>query len=82
MGPPMTEEEFLRYVAGVDWRFAKSVPNWPHFYIVEKELDDQEAFRAAIHSGDHPCYVSLHPGQWGRVRMGEQVDFGLRQGCL
>ena len=47
MGQPMTEEEFLRYVARVDWRFAKSVPNWPHFYIVEKELDDQEAFRAA-----------------------------------
>ena len=43
----MKEEQFLRYVDRVQWRFAKSVPNWPHFYIVEEELADQEDFRAA-----------------------------------
>ena len=43
----MNEREFLKFTDHVDWRFAKSVPNWPHFYIVENELTDQEAYRAA-----------------------------------
>lgn len=43
----MNEELFTGFVEQVAWRFAKSVPNWPHFYIVEKELKDQEAFREA-----------------------------------
>jgi hypothetical protein len=43
----MNQERFLAFVDQVTWRFAKSVPNWPHFYIVEKELKDQEAFREA-----------------------------------
>jgi hypothetical protein len=43
----MNEEEFLKFAGSVDWRFAKSVPNWPHFYIVESELSDREAFKAA-----------------------------------
>lgn len=43
----MNEREFLKFAVHVGWRFAKSVPNWPHFYIVEKELTDQEAYRAA-----------------------------------
>ena len=43
----MNNEGFSEFAARVDWRFAKSVPNWPHFYIVEKELEDQESFRAA-----------------------------------
>lgn len=46
-GNAMNENAFLGFVDQVDWRFAKSVPNWPHFYIVEEELADQEAFRAA-----------------------------------
>jgi hypothetical protein len=43
----MDKEQFLKFVDQVDWRFAKSVPNWPHFYIVEEELADQTAFQAA-----------------------------------
>lgn len=43
----MSPDEFEAYVNQASWRFAKSVPNWPHFYIVEKELPDQETFRAA-----------------------------------
>ena len=43
----MDKENFLRFVSQVEWRFAKSVPNWPHFYIVEENLPDQAAFRAA-----------------------------------
>lgn len=43
----MNDEEFSGFVDQVSWRFAKSVPNWPHFYIVERELKDQAAIRAA-----------------------------------
>ncbi len=43
----MTEEDFQNFANHVDWTFAKSVPNWPHFYIVEKELDDLDAYAAA-----------------------------------
>ena len=45
----MNKENFLKFVEDVEskWHFAKSVPNWPHFYIVEKELPDQSDFKAA-----------------------------------
>ena len=44
----MNKENFLEFVDHPEWwRFAKSVPNWPHFYMVEKDLPDQAAFRAA-----------------------------------
>jgi hypothetical protein len=43
----MNKDEFLRFASQVQWRFAKTVPNWPHFYIVEKDLSDAAAFRAA-----------------------------------
>jgi len=43
----MDKENFLRFVAQAEWIFAKSIPNWPHFYIVQENLPDQAAFRAA-----------------------------------
>jgi len=43
----MSKEEFLNYVSQVNWRFCKSMPNWPHFYIVEKELPNQVVYQAA-----------------------------------
>lgn len=43
----MTEEDFQDFISRVDWVFAKSIPNWPHFYIVEEELDNSEAYAAA-----------------------------------
>jgi len=27
----MTEEDFQNLVDHIDWTFAKSIPNWPHF---------------------------------------------------
>jgi len=43
----MTKEDFQNFADHVDWTFAKSVPNWPHFYIVEEEIEDPEAYAAA-----------------------------------
>jgi len=28
------------FVAAQSWRFAKTYPNWPHRYIVRKEVDE------------------------------------------
>ena len=43
----MDKEEFLQFVSQVKWSFAKSVPNWPHFYIAEQNPPSQAAFQAA-----------------------------------
>lgn len=43
----MNLEAFSDFIETAPWRFAKSVPNWPHFYIVEQELADQESYRKA-----------------------------------
>jgi hypothetical protein len=43
----MDKEDFQSFVAKLEWNFAKSIPNWPHFYIAEKDLPEQAAFRAA-----------------------------------
>jgi hypothetical protein len=43
----MDKADFLRFAGQAEWRFAKSIPNWPHFYIVEENLPDQAAFRRA-----------------------------------
>ena len=43
----MDKADFLRFADQAEWRFAKSIPNWPHFYIVEENLPDQAAFRRA-----------------------------------
>ena len=43
----MDKADFLRFAGQAEWRFATSIPNWPHFYIVEENLPDQAAFRRA-----------------------------------
>ena len=43
----MDKADFLRFAGQAEWRFAKSIPTWPHFYIVEENLPDQAAFRRA-----------------------------------
>jgi len=43
----MDKSDFLRFAGQAGWRFAKSIPNWPHFYIVEENLPDQAAFLCA-----------------------------------
>lgn len=43
----MDRDTFLKFTEQADWRFAKSVPDWPHFYLVGKELADQAAFEGA-----------------------------------
>lgn len=43
----MDKADFLRFAGQAEWRFARSIPNWPHFYIVEENLPDQAAFQCA-----------------------------------
>jgi hypothetical protein len=46
-GKPMTKDEFQEFANNVDWTFAKSIPNWPHFYVVEEELGNPGSYAAA-----------------------------------
>ena len=36
----MTETEFHNFANHVGWTFAKSIPNWPHFYTLEVHYFD------------------------------------------
>ena len=47
----MTEAEFRRFVRDRKWRYAKTMPQWPHEYTVRKFEDpaeDQALFEAAV----------------------------------
>jgi hypothetical protein len=51
-GRVMTLEECRAFIAAHSWKFAKTMPRWPHYYVVrEKTRDDAEflAFIRTIH---------------------------------
>src|SRR5665811_745735 len=53
----MTEAEFKHFVRDRQWRYAKSMPQWPHEYTVRKFEDpaeNQALFEAAV------LYIRAH----------------------
>jgi hypothetical protein len=54
----MTREEFDAFVKAHDWRFAKSMPQIPHAYVVREKCRDDEEF----------CKAVLFIRQWGQPR--------------
>ena len=44
----MTKEEFENFVNSYPWRFAKTMPKCPHFYVVRNECWDDEEFASAV----------------------------------
>ena len=47
----MTEAEFRQFIQHRKWRYAKTMPQWPHEYTVRKFEDpeeDQALFEAAV----------------------------------
>ena len=40
----MTREEFDAFVKAHDWRFAKSMPQIPHAYVVREKCRNDEEF--------------------------------------
>ncbi len=44
----MTEQEFAAFVAAHEWRFAKSMPKNPHFYVVRDKCRSDDEFVQAV----------------------------------
>ncbi len=43
----MDKKEFIRFINKENWTFAKTVPTWPHFYIVKERLENKTDFENA-----------------------------------
>ena len=54
----MTREEFDAFVKAHQWRFAKSMPQIPHAYVVREKCRDDEEF----------CRAVLFIRKWGEGR--------------
>lgn len=44
----MTETEALSFVEGQTWHFAKTMPQWPHWYCLAREASDRAEFYAFV----------------------------------
>ena len=40
----MTPPELARFVESEPWTFAKTMPQWPHEYVVRGRVQDEESF--------------------------------------
>lgn len=54
----MTKEEFEAFVKAHEWRFAKSMPQIPHAYVVREKCRDDAEF----------CDAVMFIRQWGQPR--------------
>ena len=44
----MTKTEALSFVESQTWHFAKTMPQWPHWYCLVKDASDRAAFYAFV----------------------------------
>jgi hypothetical protein len=44
----MTDEELERFVSEQKWHFAKTMPQWPHWYCLRSESEDKAGFEAFV----------------------------------
>lgn len=44
----MTEQEFVEFVKAHEWRFAKTMPQMPHCYVVKTECRSIDEFYNAV----------------------------------
>jgi hypothetical protein len=50
----MTPEEIAAFIEGHEWRFAKTMPDMPHSYVVKKDCRRAEEFeRFVMHIRQH-----------------------------
>src|SRR5476649_2186188 len=48
------EPEVLEFVERQDWTFAKTMPQWPHWYVLRHRVGDDEMFNSFV------MYVQRH----------------------
>jgi hypothetical protein len=44
----MDPVQLSRFVASQQWHFAKTMPQWPHWYCLKKEAQDEGLFEAFV----------------------------------
>ena len=67
----MTEDEFREWVAAGEWKFAKTMPEIPHWYTLREERQDDERFSLAVKF----VYDNGRLGHWyGRARRYYDLD--------
>jgi hypothetical protein len=54
--PPMSDEEIASFIEAHDWRFAKTMPKTPHWYVVKSECHDIEMYHRFAHHIDTRGY--------------------------
>jgi hypothetical protein len=60
----MTPDEITAFIEGHDWRFARSMPEAPHSYVVKKNCRDPDEFeRFVMHIRRHG-YRQRFGGAW------------------
>lgn len=61
-GAPQDQDPVVRYVSSVGWRFARTMPQWPHWYVMKhwnpgRESEFMELVRRVFEEG--------HDEPWG-----------------
>ena len=46
---PSFPKELKNFIDSVEWTFAKTMPRWPHYYIVRKKVDETLFVRVVEH---------------------------------
>jgi hypothetical protein len=75
----MTDEDLARFVEAQMWRFARTMPQWPHWYCLRDKCDDQAAFFAFVrHIQCNGYEAEFRPEQrdaWARRRYLDLGDY-------
>ena len=78
----MTSESILNFIEMNDWGFAKTMPQWPHYYVVRSTQNEKDfvEFVEHIRTNGNPekfldkTYIYLEIGVWKYWTMGEPIE--------
>ena len=80
----MTPEQITSFVTGHTWKFAKTMPQNPHWYVVKEKCRSQSEFeRLVIHIREHG-YKEKYAGRWYTVfafSVGDTGELPWREPC-
>jgi hypothetical protein len=48
-GAPALPDDLSDFVASTKWTFAKTMPKWPHEYIVRERVDEEPFLQLVLH---------------------------------
>jgi hypothetical protein len=75
----MTPEEVDRFIDSQEWRFASTMPQWPHWYCLRRSAQDSEQFRSFVRhirqAGYSAEFRPERADQWAVRRYLDHGDF-------